>query len=677
MNKRRFPVLRGFKSAAWRWLSAVLGLLGWLWTCDARAEAIAPAPDLAELPLEKLMEMEIPTVYGASKFEQKETEAPSIVTVIGSDEIKRYGYRTLGEVLESVQGLYVSDDRNYAFLGAGGINLGDFNSRVLVVVDGHRVNNDLTDGAYIDTAFILDVDLIDHVEVIQGPGSALYGDNAFFGVVNVVTRQGRQLNGAEVSGEYGGFDTYKGRVSYGKLFGNDVELLFSGTLYDSAGVDRLFYPQFNTPAQNHGVAENVDGGSFESGFGSLRWQDFTLSSAYIDRTKNNPTAQFFTAFNDPRLKTTDERGYVDIKYAHDFSQDIDLIARLFYDRADLDIGYPIPVPGGTTLFKETDHGQWWGTDVQLNKKLWEAHTFTAGGEYRDDFQQDRRILEQDTGQVFTDAHQNRQSYGVYGQADIAILTNLHVNAGVRYDRSGSFGPAFSPRTALLYSPLEGSTFKGIYGTAFRAPNFLELSDPRFQDIKPEKIDSYQLVYEQRIGRHLRSSIAGFYNQMHDLIVLESGSYTNFNANGQGIELGLEGTWAHGLRGRASYTLQRTENRTSSAELPDSPQHLFKFNLSVPIYEEKIFASLEFLYTGSRHTMYTTTTGETVPGVDAAGYGLVNLTLFSQALAKNLELSAGIYNLFNWRYGDPATRFHQQDIIEQNGRDFRVKLTYRF
>ena len=113
------------------------------------------------------MEIEIPKVYGVSKFEQKTTEAPSSVTVITSDEIKRYGHRTLGDVLQSVQGFHVSYDRNYAYLGTRGVSLGDFNSRILLLVNGHRVNNNLTDGAYIDTAFILDVDLIDRVEIIR------------------------------------------------------------------------------------------------------------------------------------------------------------------------------------------------------------------------------------------------------------------------------------------------------------------------------------------------------------------------------------------------------------------------------------------------------------------------------------------------------------------------------
>src|ERR1039458_5084679 len=152
--------------------------------------------DLTSLSLEALMEIEVPVVFGASKFEQKATEAPSSVTVITSDEIKRYGYRTLADILQSVQGFYVSYDRNYSSLGSRGVNLSDSNNRILLLVNGHRLNNNLTDGAAIGTDFILDVDLIDHVEIIRGPSAVLYGNNAFFGVINVITRQGKQLNGA-------------------------------------------------------------------------------------------------------------------------------------------------------------------------------------------------------------------------------------------------------------------------------------------------------------------------------------------------------------------------------------------------------------------------------------------------------------------------------------------------
>jgi outer membrane receptor for ferrienterochelin and colicins len=661
------------------WLAAFLGaMLATSSALAADSTASHTNTDLTQVSLESLMQMEVPQISSASKFMQKETEAPASVTVISSDDIKRYGYRTLAQLLGSVPGLNVSYDRDYAYLGERGLSLGDFNSRTLLLVDGHRVNDNLTDGAHIDTSFILDMDLVDHVEIIQGPSAVLYGNNAFFGVINVVTRTGAQLNGVEASGEYGSFDTYKGRLTIGKSFTNGVDMLLSGSFYDSVGASKLFYSTYNTPAQNNGVAQGLDGDAYGDAFGSLKFGDFTLEGAFNRRVKDNPTAQFSTAFDAPGLRTIDDRGYEDLKFEHSFPNIVDVSADVYYDYVDHSIGYPFATAAKPLLYQEDQTGEWWGSELQLKKQLWDKDTFTLGAEYRDDFHQEDMTFNTATGKTLSDVLKTRQSYGVYAEGDVELLKQLHLNGGARYDQYGNFQPAYDPRVALIYDPFEKSTFKAIYGTAFRAPNFLELSDPRFQNISPENITSYELVYEQGIGRHLRSTVSGFYNKMEDLIVFENGKYSNINAESQGVELGLEGNWACGLRARASYTLQDAENDTHPGQsLPDSPKQLVKLNISVPIYEQKIFASLEFQYTSSRDTYSTTATGQTIPGLDVAGYNVVNFTLFSQNLIKNLDFSASIYNLFDEQYADPATPYHLQSQIPQNGRTFGVKLTYRF
>jgi len=671
------PILPGPALSSW---PLFLGLF--LFVPSIRADNDTnQTPDLTELPLETLMQIEVPKVFSASKFEQKATEAPSSTTVITSDEIQRYGYRTLADILASVQGFYISYDRDHDFLGARGVNLGDFNSRILLLINGHRINNDLNDAAYIDTAFPLDVDLIDRVEIIRGPGSVLYGNNAFFGVINVITRQGKQVDGVEASGAYGSFDAYSGRVTVGEQFTNGLQFLLSGTIYNSDGPDNLFYPQFDTPTLNvnNGIAHRLDDDGFGSFFGSLSYQDFTLEGAYIDREKGNPTAQYDTTFNDPRLRTVDDRSYATLKYAHPFSDTLDVSANVYYDRNDFQIGYPEPpVPPRLAFFKEQETGEWAGSEVQVNKRMWDRNLFTVGGEYRNDFRQDDHQfqLEPTTGDI-RNVHDHRRNYGVFAEDDFAVLTNLHINAGVRFDQYGHFKPDWSPRAALIYSPFPESTFKFIYGTAFRDPNFLELSDTNFLDIQPEKITSYELVYEQGIGRNLRSSVSGYYNRMDDLIDFENGSFTNFNADTLGLELALEGKWEMGIRTRLSYTLQHTENRDGGEGLPDSPMYLVKFNASAPLLKDKIFAGLEVQYTSRRHTVFTDLSGDTLAGADAPGYAVVNFTLFSQNLIRNLDISASVYNLFDKTYFDPASNFHQQDVIQQDGRTFRVKVTYRF
>jgi iron complex outermembrane receptor protein len=650
-------------------------------TNSVRADSTTNQPqDISELPLEALMQLEVPEVYSASKYEQKATEAPSSTTVITSEEIKRYGYRTLADILESVPGFYTTDDRDYSYLGASGVNFGNANNRILLLVNGHRINNDLNDSAAIDTSFILDVDLIDRVEIVHGPGSVLYGNNAFFGVINVITRQGSPEDNVEVSGMYGSYNSYSGRVTIGGQFTNGPQFLLSGTLYNDDGPENLFYPQFDTQSQNNGVAHKMDGDGFGSFFGSTSYKDFTAEGGYVNREKVNPTAQYDTTFDDPSLKTIDDRSYATLKYAHKFSDTLDVSANVYYDRSDFQIGEPT-VDG---LYDEKETGEWAGGEAQVNQKLWDRQMVSIGADYRDDFKQDNEVFAPPgSGAVNTDVRDRRENYGVFAQDDFAVVTNLHVNAGIRYDQSydqyDSFDPTWSPRAALIYDPFQQSTFKFIYGTAFRDPSFYELSQLISQDIKPqpEKITSYDLVYEQGIGGHLRSSVSGYYNHMNNLIDFENGSFTNLNANTLGLELALEGKWEDEISTRISYTLQHTENPDTDEVLPNSPMNLVKFDINAPLMRDKIFAGLEIQYTSGSHTVYTDLSGETLAGADSPGYTVINFTVFSQNIVKNLEVSASIYNLLDKKYDEPASNFHLQNVIPQNGLTFRLKVTYRF
>jgi iron complex outermembrane receptor protein len=646
-----------------------------------------------EISLEGLLKMEIPIVEGASKYKQKITEAPAFVTVITADEIKKYGYRTLADVLRSAPGLYVSYDRSNARLGVRGVISRDYNSRILLLINGHRINNSMSDGAPIGTEFILDVDLIERVEIIQGPGSSLYGNNAFFAVINVITRKGADMNGTgfEVSGEGGSYDTYKGRVTYGKKFKNGLEVLISGSIYDSAGQESLYYPQFDqaTGSQdyraknNNGIAINSDVDSYKSFFGNVSFQDFTIEGATIEREKTVPTAPYYADFNDQRFRTTDDRSYANLTYAHSFPDVVDVKAQLYYDRQDYKQIYSYVDQGGG-YYRQVQTAEWWGSEVQFTKHLWDRLTLTLGGEYRDDFRQQIDYFNADTGAKLTNStsvHTNRENYGVYFEGDLAICTNLHLNAGFRYDQYGDFDPAFNPRVALIYNPFPQSTIKAIYGSAFRAPNVYELRRDRNSTNatpQPETVRTYELVYEQEIGDHLRSSLAGFYNQIDELITFKNGRYVNVKgAESKGLEAALEGTWKGGFRARASYTLARTRDTTTHEVLIDSPEHLGKINLSVPVWKDKVFASLEWILESKRTSVYEDSSGNLVSGLNAPGYGLVNLTLFSQNLAPGLEVSASVYNLLDHKYSDPSPYYTQLDLIEQDGRSFRLKVTYHF
>lgn len=663
-------------------------------TAAATASAATPvgtnqSPDLSNMSLEQLMQIQIPVVETASKFEQKATEAPADATVITSDEIRKYGWRTLGDLLESVPGFYISYDRDYQYVGVSGVNLGDANNRILLLVNGHRINNNLDDSAPVDTSFILDMDLIDRVEIIRGPGSVLYGNNAFFAVINVITRQGKDIKGVEGSGSYGSYDEGSGRVTVGGQFTNSLQFLLSGTIYNNNGVGDLHFPEYQ--AWNNGIAHHMDGDNFQSFFGSVGYWDLTLEGGYINRQKINPTAVDDTSFNNSLLQSIDDRSYVTLKYAHQFDGGWNVLGDVYYDQSGEELQEPFPanlstIPYGgpaTSVQEFREVGQWAGLEAQVNKKIFDKDTLTFGGEYRNDFEQNLSVYE-DGSLAGPPLETNRQNYAIFGQADVAILDNLHANAGVRYDEYGNYTPDWSPRAALIYNPWQQSTFKFVYGTAFRDPNILELALAGDNtDVKPEKIYSYEFIYEQGINRFLRSSIMAYYNRMDNLIGLgESAVDTNFNADTFGLEPSLEAKW-NDFSARLSYSLQRTQNRETHVGLPDSPENMIKLNLSAPLYKNKLFAGLEVQYTSQSKTeMFIPPpvggTATITSGPNSPGFTVVNLTLFSHDLfIKNLELSASVYNLFDAKYYEPSSDFHLEPYIPQNGINFRIKATYSF
>jgi iron complex outermembrane receptor protein len=272
---------------------------------------------------------------------------------------------------------------------------------------------------------------------------------------------------------------------------------------------------------------------------------------------------------------------------------------------------------------------------------------------------------------------------LYLQDEFTIFKNLILNAGVRYDHYSTFGSTVNQRAALIYNPFEKTTFKFLYGSAFRAPNVYELyyqSSAANQlanpNLKPEKIKTYEQIYEQYIGNNLRGTVTGFYYTIDDLIVLASDPngliYKNIaKVEAKGVETELEGKLENGLTGRTSYSYQEATDSATDQPLKNSPKHLAKLNVTVPLLREKVFLGIEEQFTSRRKTL---------AGNFAKSFYLTNLTLFSQNLLKNLELSASVYNLFDYNYGNLGGEEHAlagMDIIRQDGRVFRVKLTYRF
>src|SRR5262245_4649062 len=267
--------------------------------------------DLASLSLEELAQVNVATVQGASRYEQKVSQAPASISIVTEDEIKKFGYRNLAEILSGVRGFYTPNDRNYTFLGMRGFSRpSDYNGRILALADGHRLNENIFGSILAGNEEVLDVDLIKRLEIIRGPSSSIYGNHAFFGVLNLFTRTGEDIDGWETSAEGGSFETYKGRMTYGKRYENGLDLVMSGSVMDSDGDDNLFYKEFDDPATNNGHAIDSDDERSYKFYSRAQYGDLSVSGLYSHREKTIPTASFDTVFNDGGEATSDGRAYV-------------------------------------------------------------------------------------------------------------------------------------------------------------------------------------------------------------------------------------------------------------------------------------------------------------------------------------------------------------------------------
>jgi outer membrane receptor for ferrienterochelin and colicins len=671
-----------------RWaLGVILGLFLLLFRVPPLPAGVnlSGAHTLADLSLEELMDL---PVVGASKYPQKLREAPASVTIITREDIKRYGYRTLADILRSVPGFFVTDDRNYQYLGIRGFNRpGDYNSRFLLLLDGHRLNDPIYQMAPIGRDFPLDVDLIDRVEVIRGPSFALYGSGAFFAVINVITLKGADLKGVEVSGAAGSFLAHQGRLSYGRRLQNGLEMMVSGSYFNSFGADRLYFPAFDRPDRHNGLASHCDYEMAYSFFTKLAYRNLSLTAAYGSRTKGIPTGSFNTTFNDSRNKTLDTSGFLDLKYERTWPSDWGLLARLSYNFNTYDGYYwytKDDAPFKEVLNRDLGRSQWLGGELHLTKKVLERHKFIVGGEFQQYLDMLQKNYDASPWRQYLNDRRQGNLWALFAQGELVLTPKLRLFAGVRFDHYSACGGTVNPKAALVFQPLPATTLKLLYNEGFRAPNAMELyyqdggySTKANPHLKPEKIRALEAVWEQKLTSHWVLKTSGFYYRVEGLVtqVVDPADglavFRNFkNVEAYGLEAELNGRWRF-LDGRLSYSFQQVRDLETGQVLNNCPNHLAKLHLLAPLYRDKLLAGLEMLFTSPRRTL---------AGGKVGAQWLTNLTLMTRNLVKGLEVSASIYNLFNQKYYDPGSLDHLSSglkRIPQDGLTFRIKATYNF
>jgi outer membrane receptor for ferrienterochelin and colicins len=671
IHHRRTPLAARLGTCVASWLALLF--------CAAGGVAQQSPPNLGEASLEELGNIQ---VYSASKHMQSTHDAPSSVTVVTADEIQKYGYRNLADILRSVPGFYVTYDRDYTFIGVRGFGrLGDWNSRILVLIDGHRINNNVLGQAMLGNEFLVDVDMIERVEIVLGPSSSLYGANAFFAVINVITRNAQQVKDWELSFQTGSFGTYEGRATYGHQF-SGLGVLLSGTFYDSQG-QTLFFPQFDTPANHNGITSGTDYESYKHILATLTFHGFTLQGLFSTRDKGVPTAYFGGVFNDPGDYNVDSHQYIDLGYQHLIGK-WQLDAHTSYDQARLQGPVPeAPLAAGDPIVLNTFSfcGNWWTGEARLSRDLGERNHLTFGSEVRDNLRQDQGDL-LNPPNVFASDLNTSLIAAFYAQDELAITSHLTFNAGLRYDHYSTFGGTTNPRLALIYHPAQKTALKLLYGKAFSAPDAYEITPDfgTFYDdnlkLQPEHIQSLEARVEQGVGRYFQLSGGAYRNRIDDLITLvpltSDGNFQYQNAGSAeatGIDIEFTGRATSGLQGKASFDYVVAHDISpGDPPLDNSPRHMAKVDVIVPLLQQRVFASAEGQFLGRRLTLLQDS---------LSSYQVFNFTLLAHAVGKHLDAAASVFNVLDKKYFDPGRPEDPEDAIQQDGRSFRIKITGRF
>jgi len=460
-------------------------------------------------------------------------------------------------------------------------------------------------------------------------------------------------------------------------------MLLSGTFYNSQG-HSLFFPEFNSPATNNGIVRHGDDDVYEHILATVSFRGFTVQGVFSSREKGVPTAYYGTVFNDPRTRNTDDHQYVDVSYQHSLAEKWELVARTSFDQYRLEslLADPSGLPDGSVVVnKASGRGNWWDSELKLSRTLLEKHKLTFGSEVRDNLRQDQANYAA-ASNSFQNSEHSSWNWALYAQDEFAITHRLTLSAGLRYDRYYSFGGTTNPRLGLIYHPFGQTNFKVLYGTAFRSPSVFETysgATGLFENnlrLVPETIRSIEGVVEQGLGQHFRLSGSVFDNRIEHLITQQTDPSTGLlvflnseKAQAKGTEIEFAGRSAGGLQGTVSFSYvdADADNRTDQ-KLKNSPRHLTKVNVIVPLVEKRLFAGLEAQYTGVRLTQ---------AGNPVGGFPMFNVTLLGHGLGKHADLSGSIYNLLDRRYSDPAAVGFRQDAIQQDGRNFRIKFTGRF
>lgn len=628
-----------------------------------------------------LEELLITKISAVSKYEQKAWEAPASVTIITAEEIEKYGYRTLTEVLNSASGFFIRYDRNYDYIGVRGFNRPtDYINRILLLIDGHTNNERYYGAAFFGSDLSIDLSCIERVEIARGPGSAMYGTGAMLAVVNVVTKKGRGIDGLNAGVEAGSYGRKGGSILFGKEYDSGADFAFSGNISDVEGQD-LHYSEYDSV--EGGWARGMNREKYYGLIARMTYKKWSIYAYTNSRKKWIPTGSWEMNFGEGQPFTIDQRSSLEAAYEYGISAELSVKFRAYLDYYYYTGKYVYDL---NEFDSDLEH--WGGSEIQL---LWDsspANRLTCGIEYINVIKAQNKYW--DTQEIIINTNHPYPACSIYLQDSYQIKQNLSIQAGLRYDNYLSFGEAVTPRFALVYCPYKSGIFKLLYGEAFRAPNLYETKyvDPGTQigndNLEAERITTSEIVWEQKIGRKAWANLTIFNYTMNDIIEsvqLNNGSEVlQFQNKGKIEALGVEAGWnlmmAKGIIAYSSFSYQDLKDPLTEEYLTNSPLYIGKGGISARL-NSYLNGALDMQYESKRRTVKNTYTDP---------FLLANLNFVitpggsrskeKDSIAERMNIQLKIANLFNTSYSYPAGYEHIQPEIKQDGRNFLLRLNYK-
>lgn len=680
---------------------------------------------------------QIEEVEAASRTAEAVEDAPSSVTIVPRQEIQAMGYPSIVEAVRGIRGVYVSDDRVYPTVGFRGFSrMGDYGNRVLVLINGQPTNDNWGFFSFSGYDARVDLEDVERIEVVRGPGSVLYGTGAVSGVINVVTRGRDARQGANAQVSTVENHIARARVGGTVRFGNNAGAWTSVSGAISSGRDFEFSELVRAPSLSMGMFDpGYDGRSrgadgFEAFTVQGRAWVGALSAQWLlnSRSKHFPNGVFGTALNDARSYNSDTRGIFELRFEPQLGENIQLFTRAAFNHYNFIGSYSYGDTDGVSNFaRERFLGSWALAEARLawSPASWLRVMLGVEGQYHFQAQQRGERWGIGPGCSRPMARCGRTAYlgGIvggndtydehpfqivagYALADINPLRALRLSLGVRYDQyffgDQSFN-AFSPRVAAILRPYTDGNLKVLMGRAFRAPGVYEqyyndggTSSIPSPGLTPETMWSGEVEFSHRFSSTWTGTLAAYGNYYDNFIspttvpnpmdpmstVTQYRNSTDAPVLTLGGEVEIRREWRQGWMFAASYSFQQSRYLEANGadnlrEVPNAPEHLASLRGAMPVVGRLLMLSTRLSFEGPRwdRNEFNDAMAEAQRRTEPAV--LWDIVLSGQEQRAGLRYALGLYNALDWRYDVPVSSLIQPRTIQQNGRTILASLGVNF